>query len=128
MDNKVESVLQGALGGMKNLVDTDTVIGDPIRVSPEITLIPISKITCGFASGGSGFGGNPQNEHFGGGAGGCVKVTPVCFLVVKGDNVRMMPVLESETGLDKLMDLIPEMVDKVNDMIQSYRSEKKEIL
>ena len=114
MNNKVESVLNGAMDGLKNLVDVDTVIGDPIVVNEEVTLIPISKVTCGFASGGSSFGSNPQNEHFGGGAGGCVKVSPICFLVVKGDNVRMLPVSDNLNGIDKLVDLIPEMVDKIS--------------
>ena len=119
MNNKVESVLNGAMDGLKNLVDVDTVIGDPIVVNEDVTLIPISKVTCGFASGGSGFGSNPQNEHFGGGAGGCVKVSPICFLVVKGDNVRMLPVSDSLSGVDKIVDLIPEMVDKITSLFSS---------
>ncbi len=118
MENKAQTVLNGALEGIRKLVDVDTVIGDAIKVNDEITLIPISKVTCGFAGGGSGFGSNPQNEHFGGGAGGCVKVTPVCFLVVKGDNIRMLPVAESSTGVDKLVDMVPEMVDKLTALIK----------
>lgn len=121
MDNKAENVLNGALDGIKKLVDVDTVIGDPIKVSDEITLIPISKVTCGFAGGGSGFGADPQNEHFGGGAGGCVKVTPVCFLVVKGDNIRMLPVMENESSVDKLVDLVPEVVDKISGLVREKR-------
>lgn len=124
MDNKAENVLNGALDGIKKLVDVDTVIGDPIKINDEITLIPISKVTCGFAGGGSGFGANPQNEHFGGGAGGCVKVTPVCFLVVRGENIRMLPVTENESSVDKLVDLVPEMVDKITGIVR----EKKETL
>ena len=123
MENgKVESVLNGALSGLKDLVDVDTVIGDPVKVSEEITLIPISKVSCGFVSGGSGFGSQPQKSHFGGGAGGCVKVTPVCFLVVRGDNIRMLPVAESSTGVDKLVDLVPDVVDKLTALVR----EKKE--
>jgi sporulation protein YtfJ len=113
MENKVESVMNGAMERIKNLVDVDTVIGDPIKVNEDVTIIPISKVTCGFASGGSGFGANPQNEHFGGGAGGCVKVMPLGFIVIKGENVRMLPIAESMNGVDKLIDLIPEVFDKV---------------
>ena len=125
MENKVESVLNGALDGLKNLVDVDTVIGDPIKISDDLTLIPISKVTCGFASGGSGFGSNPQNEHFGGGAGGCVKVNPVCFIVIRGDNVRMLPISDSMNGLDRLVDYLPEAVDKITGLIHS-KKEKEE--
>ncbi|MBQ7935781.1 MAG: sporulation protein YtfJ [Clostridia bacterium] len=123
MDNKVESVLNGALDGLKKLVDVDTVIGEPIKATDEITLIPISKVSCGFVSGGSGFGSNPQKDHFGGGAGGSVKVTPVCFLVIRGDNIRMLPVCESESGTEKLIDMVPEVIDKISGFIQSKKEE-----
>ncbi len=125
MENKVESVLNGAMDGLKKLVDVDTVVGEPISAGADITLIPISKVTCGFASGGSGFGGNPQNEHFGGGAGGCVKVVPVCFLVVRGDNVRMLPADSQETGLEKLMDMVPDLVDKFAALLKKNKEEKE---
>ncbi len=123
MENKAQTVLNGALDGLRKLVDVDTVIGDSIKVNDDITLIPISKVTCGFAGGGSGFGGDPQNEHFGGGAGGCVKVTPVCFLVVKGENIRMLPVAESSTGVDKLVDLVPDVVDKLTALVREKKEE-----
>jgi len=123
MENKAQNVLNGALEGIRKLVDVDTVIGDAIKVNDDITLIPISKVTCGFAGGGSGFGGNPQNEHFGGGAGGCVKVTPVCFLVVKGENIRMLPVSESTTGVDKLVDMVPDVVDKLTALVKEKKAE-----
>ncbi len=124
MENKVESVLNGAMDGLKKLVDVDTVVGEPIKVGEDITVIPISKVTCGFASGGSGFGGNPQNEHFGGGAGGCVKVVPVCFLVVKCENVRMIPADSHESGLDKLLDLMPDLVDKFAALLKKNKEQK----
>ncbi len=126
MDEKVESVLSGSLDGLKKLVDVDTVIGKPIQVNDEVTLIPISKISCGFVSGGSGFGANPQNQHFGGGAGGSVKVTPVCFLVVRKDSVRMLPVTDKESGLDKVADLVPEIAEKISGFIQSRKKQKEE--
>ena len=124
-NNKVESVLNGALSGLKNLVDVDTVIGDPVKVSEELTLIPISKVSCGFVSGGSGFGSQPQKEHFGGGAGGAVKVTPVCFLVIRGDNIRMLPVAESSSSVDHIVDAVPELLEKISGFIKSKKEEKK---
>lgn len=126
MDNKVESVLNGALNGLKNLVDVDTVIGEPVKVSEEITLIPISKVSCGFVSGGSGFGKEPQKEHFGGGAGGAMKVTPVCFLVIRGDNIRMLPVAESNSSVDHIVDAVPELLEKIGNFIKSRKEQKEE--
>jgi len=126
MDNKVESVLNGALDGIKKLVDVETVIGDPIKATDDITLIPISKVSCGFVSGGSGSGTNPQKDQVGGGAGGSVKVTPVCFLVIRGDNIRMLPVCESESGAEKLVDMIPDVIDKISGFIQSKKEEKSQ--
>lgn len=124
MDNKVETVLNGALEGLKNLVDVDTVIGDPIKATDDITLIPISKVSCGFVSGGSGFG--VQKDHFGGGAGGSVKVTPVCFLVIRGDNIRMLPVCESESGAEKLIDMVPDVIDKISGLIKKKEDSAEE--
>ncbi len=124
MDNKVETVLNGALDGLKKLVDVDTVIGDPIKATDDITLIPISKVSCGFVSGGSGFGA--QKDHFGGGAGGSVKVTPVCFLVIRGDNIRMLPVSESESGAEKLIDMVPEVIDKISGLIKKKEDSVEE--
>ncbi len=121
MENKAETVVNGALDGIKKLVDVDTVIGDPVKIGEDLTLIPVSKVSCGFAGGGSGFGASPQNEHFGGGAGGCVKVTPVCFLVARGDQVRMLPVAESSTGVDKLVDLVPELIDKITGLVRDKK-------
>ncbi len=126
MENKVESVLGGALEGLKKMVDVDTVIGDPIKVNDEVSLIPISKISCGFVSGGSSFGKTETKENFGGGAGGSVKVTPVCFLVVRGDSVRMLPVSESESGADKIIDMVPDVLNKISDFIQTKKAEKEE--
>ncbi len=126
MDNKVENVLNGALDGVKKLAGVETVIGDPIKVNDDITLIPISKISCGFVSGGSGFGSNPQKDHFGGGAGGSVKVTPVCFLVIRGDNIRMLPVCESESGTDKLIDMVPDVIDKISALIKSKKADQEQ--
>ncbi len=125
-NSKVESVLNGALNGLKNLVDVDTVIGEPVKVSEEITLIPISKVSCGFVSGGSGFGKEAQKEHFGGGAGGAMKVTPVCFLVIRGDNIRMLPVAESSSSVDHIVDAVPELLDKISGFIKSKKAEKEE--
>lgn len=125
-NSKVESVLNGALNGLKNLVDVDTVIGEPVKVSEEITLIPISKVSCGFVSGGSGFGKEAHKEHFGGGAGGAMKVTPVCFLVIRGDNIRMLPVAESSSSVDHIVDAVPELLDKISGFIKSKKAEKEE--
>ena len=125
-ENKVGSVLDGTLNGLKKLVDVDTIIGKPIAVNESVTLIPISRITCGFVSGGSGFGAQNTKEHFGGGAGGGIKVIPLCFLVVRGESVRMLPITESENAVDKITEAIPDVLNKISDFIQS-RKDKKEM-
>ena len=124
MSQKLPNMLENTIAKLREMVDVNSVIGDPIKVSDELTLIPISKVTCGFAGGGSGFGSDPQNEHFGGGAGGCIKVNPVCFLVVKNDNVRMLPISDSMNGLDKLVDLLPEITDKIVGLVNAKKEEE----
>ena len=116
---KINALLDTTLSKIRELVDSQTVIGEPIVISPKLTLIPISKMSFGFASGGSDFSGkDAPNVHFGGGSGAGVKIAPVAFVVVKDDNVRIMSVSPSDTPVDKLVDAVPDMIDKISGMFK----------
>lgn len=112
--NTIDEVLNSALDGIKKMVDVDTVIGDPIHANDDVTLIPISKVSFGFAAGGSSFGKVPQKDNFGGGAGGGVKVTPVAFLSITGKDVKIIPVTDNPDAIDKIAGYVPELVNKVS--------------
>ena len=117
MAEHVEKVLSGAIDGLKKMIDVDSVIGTPVKVSDNTTVIPVSKVSMGFASGGAGFDKTSQTDNFGGGAGGGIKISPIAFLVVNGDNVRLVNIAENPDSLDKIFTKIPELIDQLTALI-----------
>ena len=118
MSASIEKIMDGALKNIKDLVDVDTIIGTPINAGDKTTIIPISRVAYGFGVGGSEFQGvndKIKEPNFGGGVGGGMSISPVGFLVVTGDNVRMINVDTATTPLDKLIDVAPGIIEKVVD-------------
>ncbi len=113
MANSIDSILGNTLEGIKGMVDVDTIIGDAIHVNDDIILLPVSKVSFGFAAGGTSFGKSTNSDNFGGGAGGGVKVTPVAFLVIHGTEVRTLYMNENPDTFDKIASYMPEFVDKI---------------
>ena len=124
MSNHVEGVLNNAIDGLKKMIDVDSVIGNPIKVSDTTTVIPVSKVSMGFVSGGSSFGKMPQADNFGGGAGGGIKVSPVAFLVITDGNVRLVSVSDNPDETDKFYTKIPEIIDQVSGLIAKKKEAK----
>ncbi|MBQ7345053.1 MAG: GerW family sporulation protein [Oscillospiraceae bacterium] len=128
MSKTLPNMLEATIAKIREMVDVNSVIGDPIVTHDGVTIIPVSKVSVGFGGGGSDFVSknvNKQENPFGGGAGGGVKVTPVAFLVVKDGNVRMMPVAApANTTADRVVEMVPDLLDKVGAFIDS-RTEKK---
>ena len=120
MSQNLPNMLENTIAKIRDMVDVNSVVGEPI-VAGDVTIIPISKVSVGFGGGGSDFGGKGnanQELPFGGGVGGGVKVTPIAFLVVKGDSVRMLPVATApNTTADRLVEMVPDVLDKVSAMI-----------
>ena len=124
MSQNVSELLGASMAKVREMVDANTVVGTPISTGDGTTLIPISKIS---------FGGSDLKPKaaasalpFGGGAGCGVKIIPVAFLVLQGERVRMLPITEPATSTaDRLIEQIPELVDRINEMISQYRAEKK---
>ena len=122
MSNGVPNMLEATLQKMRDMIDANTVMGTPVTTPDGTTIIPVSKISVGFGGGGSDFGSkHPGNTPFGGGAGGGVKVTPVAFLVIHNGSVRMLPVAQpANTTADRLVEMIPDTLDKVSAFIDSH--------
>lgn len=120
-----EHPIQGMMGTtiekIRNMVDSNTVIGDPIKVDGSTTIIPVSRVTFGFASGGSDVGANAGKEMFGGGAGAGVSIHPVAFLVVSNGNVRTVQLVEKASGWDNAIGALPELVDKLSAMLKKEK-------
>lgn len=137
-DHPIESLMLTAMNSIKDMIDVNTIIGEPIKATNNIVVIPISKVSFGFASGGSEFKGETVNQYkkqekdeqieyrlpFGGGAGAGVSLSPIAFLVIQGEMVKLLPVNHS-TSLDKLLDYVPDLFEKVNCMINKKEQTDK---
>ena len=127
MSNSVPNMMEGMLQRIREMIDANTVVGQPITTADGTTIIPISKVSIGFGGGGSDFATNKASNPFGGGAGGGVKVSPVGFLVVQNGTVRMIPVAAAaSTTADRLVEMIPDTLDKVVSFIDSRTDKKAE--
>ena len=128
MSQTLPNMLENTIAKIREMVDVNSVIGEPITTADGITIIPVSKVSVGFAGGGSDYvskNANKQENPFGGGAGGGVKVTPIAFLVIKDGNVRMMPVTApANTTVDRLVEQVPDVLDRISAFIDA-RTEKK---
>ena len=125
MSEKLPNMLDNTIAKIREMVDANSVIGEPITTSDGVTVIPVSKISVGLAGGGSDFVSKNLNHHenpFGGGVGAGVKVTPVAFLVIKEGSVRMIPVATpANTTVDRIVEMVPETLDKIVDFIDSHK-------
>lgn len=117
MSKNLPNMLDNTIAKIREMVDSNSVVGEPIVAGEGVTIIPISKISIGLGGGGSDFVSkhpNSQENPFGGGVGAGVKVTPVAFLVIKDGNVRMLPVATpANTTADRLVEMVPDTLDKI---------------
>ena len=124
MSHTVPNMLENTIAKIREMVDVNSVVGEPITTADGVTIIPVSKVSVGFGGGGSDFvSKNPgkQDSPFGGGVGGGVKVTPICFLIVKDGNVRMMPVATpANTTADRIVEMVPDTLDKISAFIDNH--------
>ena len=121
MSQNLPNMLQDTISKIREMVDVNNVIGEPITVD-GVTIIPVSKVSVGFGGGGSDFSKAPASGElpFGGGVGGGVKVNPICFLIVQGGNVRMMPVAApASTTADRIVEMVSDTLDKIAAFIDS---------
>ncbi len=103
---------------IRSLVDSNTIIGDPIACGDGVTIIPISKISVGFASGGSDLPTRTQKDYFAGGAGGGMSVKPVGFLVSKNGEVELMQLTMNADKGNVLLDMLPDLIDKISGLLK----------
>lgn len=120
-NTKLSSLMRSTMEKVHEMVDTNSIVGEPISTADGVTLIPISRVSFGFGSGGGDYG-KTADKNFGGGSGAGVKIEPVAFLVIKDGITRVMPVaVPPMSTVDRVIDMVPDLMDKV----EKYFDKKK---
>ena len=123
-EHPIQGLMDVTLDKIKKMVDSNTIIGNPINMADGTLILPFSKVTFGFASGGSDFPSKTSQDLFGGGGGAGVSISPIAFLVVKEGNVRMIQLADTSNSVDRAIGMMPEMVDKITDLFKKDKKEK----
>ena len=124
-ENNLKNVMDTTMEKLRTMVDADTIIGTPIVVGNN-TLIPVSRVSFGLATGGSDFPSKTQSGLFGGGGGAGVTVSPVAFIAVSGGNAKMMPVYNELSSAEKAIAMAPEVLEKAKELFSKDKKENKE--
>lgn len=129
-NHPIEVLMETAMNSIKEMVDVNTIIGEPIETQNGMVIIPISKVCFGFAAGGSEFKGETIDEYkrkekeeevqyrlpFGGGSGAGISINPVAFVIVLKDTIKVLPI-EHASAIDKLIDYVPDLMEKANSIV-----------
>ncbi len=120
-ENNIKAIMDTTMDKLHAMVDADTIIGTPLTVG-NITLIPVSKASFGLATGGSDFPSKTQSGLFGGGGGAGVTISPVAFIAIKDGDVKMMPIYNDLSAVDKAINMAPEMLEKVKELFKKDKN------
>ncbi len=121
-EQSASGILGTSIEKIKDLVDVSTIIGDPIKISETLQIIPVSKVTYGFASGGTDFPSKSNAELFGGGGGAGITISPVAFLVVNNGSVSVKYIDAAEGSVERVIGMVPDLVDKASDVIATFKN------
>ncbi len=121
-EQSASGILGTSIEKIKDLVDVRTIIGDPIKISETLQIIPVSKVTYGFASGGTDFPSKNNQELFGGGGGAGITISPVAFLVVNNGSVSVKYINAAEGSVERVIGMVPDLVDKATDVISQLKN------
>lgn len=116
-NHPIEGLMETAMESLKAMVEVNTILGDPVETPDGTVIIPVSRVSFGFAAGGTEFDTQKKDSAdtdlpFGGGSGGGVSLNPVAFLVVGNNQVRLLPV-DSSAIYDRIIDMVPQLVDQL---------------
>ncbi len=122
MSHPIEGMLGVSMEKIREMIDVDTVIGKPIVAQDGLTtVIPVSRVSFGFGSGGSDVPSKTEKEMFGGGAGAGVTIRPVAFLVIKAGDIELLQLNEGSKGMDKIFEAAPDAISKVADLFKKNK-------
>ena len=127
MSNSIENLMDSTLSKLKEIVNADTIIGKSINTPDGTVVIPVSKVSYGFASGGSDLCSNKTDKNlFGGGNGAGVSISPVAFLVISGNDVKLLQIESFSNSLDRVISMAPDVIDKISKFLKNKKETKKE--
>lgn len=122
-EHPINGLMGVTMDKIRELVNSDTIIGEPVSLPDGTTILPVSKVTFGVATGGSDFAAKQSKELFGGGSGAGVTVAPVAFLVAKDGNVRTIQLADPNNSLERAITMLPELVDKLAALLKKEKPE-----
>ncbi len=126
-EHPINGLMDVTLEKIRQMVDSNTIIGNPINTADGTTILPVSKVTYGFTSGGSDFvSSRAPKELFGGGSGAGVSITPVAFLVLHKGNVRLIQIADKHNSIDRVLNMLPEVMDRVQGFADKHSAKKDE--
>ena len=125
-EHPIQGLMDVTLEKIRKMVDSNTIIGNPIQMPAGTTILPISKVTVGFASGGSDIASKNNQDLFGGGGGAGVSISPIAFLVVREGNVRMIQLADTANSGDRAIGMLPELVDKIAGLCKKDNEKPKQ--
>ncbi|MBR1812003.1 MAG: GerW family sporulation protein [Clostridia bacterium] len=123
-EKSANGILSSTIEKVRDLVDVNTIVGEPIKVDSAVTIIPISKVTYGFASGGSDFPSKTNAELFGGGGGAGVTISPIAFLVVNNGEVTIKHILSNDNAAERAVSMMPDMIDKITGAVEKFKKDE----
>lgn len=123
-EHPISQIMQSTIDKVRDLANSETVIGKPIEIGENTVIIPVSKLSLGFASGGSDFPSKNPKDLFGGGGGAGITVTPKAFLVVENGNVRLLQLAKDGEAIDRLVNMIPDAVNQISSLFNKDKEEE----
>ena len=132
-NHPIEGLMNSAMENLKSMIDVNTIIGDPVETPDGSVIMTVSKVGFGYAAGGSDFQlsgsssgiGEEKRHPFGGGSAGGVSITPIAFLIVNSQGVKMLHLNESTHLIEKILESAPVAMDKVGSMISKMGDNNK---
>ncbi|HLR73822.1 MAG TPA: GerW family sporulation protein [Virgibacillus sp.] len=134
-EHPIQGLMTTAMENIKDMIEVNTIIGDPVESPDGSVIVPVSKVGFGFAAGGSEFNAQSNNDNdeqqdssslpFGGGSGGGVSITPVAFLIVNAHGIKMVHLDESTHIYEKMLELAPQAVEKIQQILKESKSSKQ---
>ena len=122
----IEGLMETAMHEIKGMMDVNTIIGDPITSPDGSVIIPVSKVSVGFASGGSDFATKHPKDLFGGGSGAGLTINPIAFLVIRGGNVKLLQLSDTGTTAGQVVSAVPNVIEKISELFSKDKKNNKE--